>query len=59
MDNITHDKTESVHFLGLMNSATKLRRKYMLYEQVDTWTLRDGCSVRGLFRVFFLGFRGL
>ena len=23
-DNITHYKTESVHFLGLMNSATKL-----------------------------------
>ena len=22
-DNITHYKTESVHFLGLMNSATK------------------------------------
>ena len=24
-DNITHYKTESVHFWGLMNSATKLR----------------------------------
>ena len=23
-DNITHDKTKSVHFGGLMNSATKL-----------------------------------
>ena len=22
-DNVTHDKTESVHFSGLMNSATK------------------------------------
>ena len=24
-DNITHHKTESVHFPGLMNSATKLK----------------------------------
>ena len=24
-DNSTHYKTESVHFLGLMNSATKIR----------------------------------
>ena len=24
-DNVTHYKTESVHFLGLMNSATKKR----------------------------------
>ena len=24
-DNVTHYKTESVHFLGLMNSATKVR----------------------------------
>ena len=25
-DNITHSKNKSVHFLGLMNSATKLLR---------------------------------
>ena len=25
-DNITHYKTESVHFLGLMNSATKIKQ---------------------------------
>ena len=26
-DNVTHYKTESVHFLGLMNSATKVSLK--------------------------------
>ena len=28
-DNITHYKTESVHFLGLMNSATKTLKEIL------------------------------
>ena len=35
-DNITHYKTKSVHFWGLMNSATKIR-------VVRTYT----CKIRG------------
>ena len=31
-DNITHSKTKSVHFLGLMNSATKGWKGYEFVE---------------------------
>ena len=61
-DNITHYKTESVHFLGLMNPATKFQgppRKAQEYASEDPSGLFAGkrlvllgFEVLGFFRVF-------
>ena len=40
LDNITHYKTESVHFLGLMNSATKNRETQTRVAGLSTWDVR-------------------
>ena len=43
-DNITHYKTESVHFWGLMNSATRLRFVVLLRERLG---LSSGLGSKG------------